>query len=89
MILLTTEDADTMLGLCGYVPAEPDEELAPHCYDLICCGNRGFTYRVLSEPAECDINEGFINERVLPVSMGWIGKREGCDLELELYIALG
>ena len=45
-------------------------------------------YEVASDPGEYDMNEGIIIARVLPVSLAWIGKREGCNPELELFLTL-
>ena len=82
---MTAENAETVLGLCGY---EDEEAFDPHCYELMRRGKNGFTYEVASDPGEYDMNEGIIIARVLPVSLAWIGKREGCNPKLELFLAL-
>lgn len=86
--LLTAEDDKTVLGLCGFEPVYPWEEFNSCCYDLIRFGDRGFTYKVLSDPEERDTDGELMKDRILTVSMAWIGKREGCDPALELFLTL-
>ena len=87
-VLQTTENAETVLGLCGCEPVYPWDEFNPRCYNLIGWGSKGFTYKVFSDPGEYEMDEEAIYTRVLSVSLAWITKREGCNPELELFLAL-
>ena len=87
-VLQTTENAKTVLGLCGCEPVYPWDEYNPCCYNLVGWGSRGFTYKVLSDPRDYDMDEESIYTRVLSVSLAWIGKQEGCNPELELFLTL-
>lgn len=86
--LLTAEDTQTVLGLCGCEPVYPWDEYNPCCYNLVGWGSKGFTYKVISDPREYDMDEEAIYTRVLSVSLAWIGKQEGCNPELELFLTL-